>query len=61
MAPLPPPPASYTSVSGTYRVDLAIEEQRDAVCKLFVLLCYVFLGAAPISYGQAAILNLPHP
>ena len=29
--------------------------------KLFALLCFVFLGDAPIPYVQAAILNLPHP
>ena len=26
-----------------------------------VILCFVFLGSAPIPYVQAAILNLPHP
>ena len=36
-------------VSGTDRVDLATRQQRDLVCsKLFELLCFVFLGAAPI-------------
>ena len=28
------------------------------VCRHFVLLCFVFLGADPIPYEQAAILNL---
>ena len=48
-------------VSGTDRVDLATRQQRDLVCsKLFELLCFVFLRAAPIPYVQVAILNLPH-
>ena len=33
----------------------------DVVCKLFELLRFIFLGAAPILYALAAILNLPHP
>ena len=50
-------------VSGTYRVDLALEQRRDLVCKLFSLLCFVFfLGTAPIHvpymYVQATILKL---
>ena len=48
-------------VSGTYKVDLTLEQLRDVVYKLFALLCFVFLGAAPILYVQVAILNLPHP
>ena len=47
--------------SRTFRVDLALEQLRDVVCKLFALLCFVFLWAAPIPYVQAAILNLPDP
>ena len=35
--------------------------QRNVVCKLFVFLCFVFHGAAPIPYVQTAILNLLHP
>ena len=35
-------------VSETYQADLAIEWLRDAVCKLFALFCFVFLGASPI-------------
>ena len=50
-----------TKVSRSYTVDLAIEYPRDVVCKFFALLCFVFHEAAPIPYGQAAILNLPHP
>ena len=38
----------FVKVSGTYRVGLAIEKQRDAVCKLFAFLCFVLLGTAPI-------------
>ena len=38
-----------------------MEQQKDVVCKLFALLCFVSLGAAPIPYVQAAILNLPYP
>ena len=37
-------------VSGTFGVDLALEKQREVVCKLFEVLCFVFLGAAPIPY-----------
>ena len=33
----------------------------NVVWKIFALNCFVFVGAAPISYVQAAILNLPHP
>ena len=36
--------------SRTYRVDLAIESQRDMVFKLSAFLCFVLLGAAPIQY-----------
>ena len=53
--------STLLNVSGVFRVDLAIEEQSDVVCKLFSLLCFVFLGVAPIPYVQAAILNLGHP
>ena len=42
------------------KVDLALEWQREVVSKLFELLCFVLLGAAPIRYVQAGILNLPH-
>ena len=31
------------------------------VCKLFALLCFVFLGAAPMPYVLAPILILSHP
>ena len=44
-------------VSGTYRVDLAIEQLREVVCRHFALLCFVFLGAAPIPYVQVAIIK----
>ena len=47
-------------VSQTYRVDLAIEQQRDVVCKLFSLVYFIFQGAAPMPYVQVVILNLPH-
>ena len=30
-------------------------------CKLFALLCFIFLRTALIPYVQVAILNLPHP
>ena len=44
-------------------MDLAIEKQREVhvVCKLSALVCFVFLGAAPIPYVQAAVLFLPPP
>ena len=51
---------SLVEVSRNVRVDLALEQQRDVVCKFSTLLCVVFLGAAPIPYVQATILNLPH-
>ena len=50
--------SALLNVSGTYRVDLAIEEPREVVCRHFTLLCFVFLGAAPILYVQATILNV---
>ena len=53
--------SALLKVSGTCRVDLAIEKPREVVCRRFALLCFVFLGAAPIPYVQAAILNLLHP
>ena len=50
------------SYSGTYKVDLAIEQQRDVVCLyVFALLCSIFLGAVPIPHVFVAILNLPNP
>ena len=36
------------------RVHLATEYQTDVVCKLFSPLCFVYHGAAPIPYVQAA-------
>ena len=48
-------------VSGTYRVDLAVEYLRDVDCKLFSLLYFFFLGTALIPYVQAAILDLHIP
>ena len=33
----------------------------DVVCKPFVLLCFLFLGAGFIPYVLVTILNLPHP
>ena len=55
--------SSLIVVSGNVKVDLALEEQIDVhvVCKLLAILCFFFLGAAPISYVLEAILNLPHP
>ena len=55
--------STLLKISRTYTVGSRVEQQRDAVCKLFELLCFVFLGAAPIPYCmyvQAAILNVPH-
>ena len=52
--------SNFMKVSGTYTVDLAIEKPRDVVYKHFGFVCFVFHGAAPIPYLQAAILNLPH-
>ena len=48
-------------VSGTYTVHLVIEYPRDIVFKPFAFICFLFYGAAPKPYVQAAILNLPHP
>ena len=47
-------------VNGAYRVHLAIQQQKDVVCKLFAFLCLVFQGAPPIPYVQADSLNLSH-
>ena len=52
--------SNLTKVSGTYTVDLAIEQPRDAVCKHFAFVCFVFTGAAPacihkgVGDGQAS-------
>ena len=46
-------------VSRTYK-DFAVELRRDIPCNLLALLCFILLGAAPIPYVQAAILDLPH-
>ena len=48
-------------VSRTHSVDLAIEQPRDEVYKLFAFVCFVFHGSSPIPYVQVAIMNLPHP
>ena len=40
-------------VSGTYTLDLAIEQPRDVVYMHFAFICFVFHGAAPIPYVQA--------
>ena len=40
--------STLLKVRGTFRVGLALEYQREVVCKLFELLCFVFLGVAPI-------------
>ena len=42
--------STLIKVSGTFGVDLALQQQREVVCKLFELLCFVFLEAAPIPY-----------
>ena len=41
-------------VSGIYTVHLGIEYPRDVVYKRFAFVCFVFHGAAPIPYVQAA-------
>ena len=41
-----------------YRVHLAIEQQRDVVCKLFDLVWFVFLEAAPIPYCRLWLLSV---
>ena len=53
--------STLIKASRTIRVDLALEQQKDVVCKLFSPLCFVFVGTAPIPYVQAAVLNLPDP
>ena len=42
--------STLLKVSVTYKVVLAIELQRDVVCTLLFLLCFIFLGAVPIPY-----------
>ena len=39
--------STLLKVSGAFRVDLALEKLRTVACKLFALVCFVFLGAAP--------------
>ena len=36
--------------SGTSGVDIALEYQREIVCKAFELLCFIFLGVVPLPY-----------
>ena len=50
---------STIKFSRSYTVDLAIEQPRDIVYMLYVLLFFVFRWAASIPYIQAVILNLP--
>ena len=54
--------SNLIEVSGNYTVDLAIELPRDVAytCNLFALVCFVYHGAAPIPYVQAAISYLLH-
>ena len=40
----------FVKVSKTFRVHLALEEQREVVCKLFKLVWFIFLEAASIPY-----------
>ena len=47
--------------SGFNKVDLAVEEQKEVVCKLSALLCFRIFEAALIPYVLVAVLNLPHP
>ena len=56
--------STLLKVSGSFVVDLLIEYQRDIVYKLLALLCFVFLGAAPIPYQAcqvACIARVTHP
>ena len=50
--------STLLKVSGTNRIDLALEQQREVVRKLLNCSAAFFLGAAPIPYIQVAILNL---
>ena len=52
--------SNVINVSGSYKVNITIEEPRDVVYKPFALLCVVSYGAAPIPYvhQQEAILDL---
>ena len=62
----------YQNLISTYNVshmeNLVISAKSEhsnplatGLYKLFAFVCFVFHGAAPIPYVQAAILNLPHP
>ena len=50
--------SNFIKVSRSCTVDLAIDQARDVIHKHFAIVCFVFPGAAPIPYVQAAILNL---
>ena len=39
--------STLLKVSSTFRVDLALEYQRDVACKLFALLCWFLFGNCP--------------
>ena len=41
-------------VSGIHEVNLAVQQQRDGVCKFFTFLSFILLGIALLPYVQAA-------
>ena len=45
--------------SGTSRVDFSIRIAKGYSLQVFALLCFFFLGTAPMSYVQAAIWTFP--
>ena len=53
--------STLLKASGTNRVDLALQQQREVVCKLFELLCFFFLGAATIPYYRRIFRTCPIP
>ena len=42
--------STLSNVSGTFGVNIALENRKEVVCKFFNLLCFVSLGAVPIPY-----------
>ena len=53
--------STLLKVSGTFKSRFSIRIAKGYCLYAFALVCFVFLGAAPILYVQAAKLNLTHP
>ena len=53
--------STLRNISGTYRVDLSNRIVKGYSPLAFSFFFFIFHGADPIHYVQAATLNLPHP